>query len=240
VSNAFKYTDEGFVELGYELNENEILFYVKDTGRGIDKEQHILIFDRFKQLENPSKGVISGTGLGLSIAKGLIELLGGRIWLESEVNKGSTFFFTIPYEEAMVSERKKKANMIEKEGGIPQFKGKKILIAEDDPFSMEMLRHYLQATGSILFFAPDGEKSLELFREQEIDLVLLDIRLPKKPGYEVVKEMKITHPEIPVIAQTAYAMYEDVHKFKERGFDEYLVKPLDSGKLYCILQKYLG
>lgn len=243
LSNAFKYTDEGYIEFGYELRDKkDILFYVRDTGSGISTEYHEKIFERFQQADSDDVNrnkVIRGTGLGLAIARGLTERLGGKIWVESEKCKGSAFFFTIPYKEG-----KKEESTGEKTTGksaeTPRFKKKKIIIGEDDPYSLEMLKFMLKETGIEMFIAKDGEEVIELYNNEEVDILLLDIRMPKKDGYELIREIRSKNPDIPAIAQTAFAMPEQIKESKEKGFDEHLVKPVSKENLYTVLKKYLG
>ena len=241
LSNAFKYTDEGYIEFGYKIDEGskEVLFYVKDTGTGISDQDQKLIFKRFQQGRRPSRKVISGTGLGLAISKGLTELLGGKIWLESELGSGSCFYFTIPWKKAgpVKSPRPKSRKAVE--DGIPQLEGKRILLSEDDLFSREMMLYMLKKTNAQLLVAVDGRETVDIFLENNVDLVLLDLRLPEMDGYEVLKEIRSTRPDTVVIAQTAYAMLDDIRKFKQVGFDDYLLKPVSDKDLFSMLHKYL-
>ena len=241
LSNAFKYTNEGCIEFGYEVRNSNLLFYVSDTGVGISQDNHEKVFDRFQQAENGSnnKGkVIRGTGLGLAIARGLTERLGGKMWLSSEEGNGSVFYFTIPYIEG---ERAENNGSHVKEGvvHIPQLEGKKILIAEDDPYSLEMLKIMLQDTKITMLVARDGEEVMDIFKKEFVDILLLDIRMPKKDGYELAREIRSSYPEIPIIAQSAFAMPEQIRKSLEMGFNKHLVKPLRREDLYHTLETYL-
>ena len=242
LSNAFKYTNEGYVEFGYDIDEkkNELLFFVKDTGMGIDDEDQKVIFNRFQQGRGSSSDVISGTGLGLAISKGLTGVLGGEIWLESKMGSGTTFYFTIPYKkvEDPVSLQPMKEVILKT--GIPKLKGKKILLSEDDLFSREMMVYMLGKTDAELIIATDGRETMEKFLQNEVDLVLLDLRMPEIDGYEVLRQIRSTRPETLVIAQTAYAMMDDIRRFKEVGFDDFLLKPVSDDELFGVLHKYLG
>ncbi len=245
LSNAFKYTNKGSVELGIEIpGKKEVLFYVRDTGPGIKDEYHQAIFERFRQGDetlHKSGNVIKGTGLGLAIARALAERLGGRMWVESEVGEGSKFCFTLPLKKVKVK------NDTEGEGGsnngeiqTPRLDGKKIIIAEDDIYSLEMIKYMLLETGITMLIAHDGNKVLELFNSEPVDMLLLDIRMPGKDGFEVVREIRKKNPHIPIIAQSAYAMPDQIQKGEDMGFDEHLTKPLKRKKLYDMLEKYLG
>ncbi len=242
LSNAFKHTDKGYIEFGYktEAGEDKLMFFVKDTGTGIDKKDREIIFNRFQHGSNSSKKIISGTGLGLAISKGLTALMGGEIWLESEKGSGSTFYFTIPLNRVEPESSLKPEKSSISATGIPRLAGKKLLLSEDDLFSREMMVYLLEKTGAGLFTATDGRETLRMFQQHGADLVLLDIRLPKLDGYQVLKEIRSIDPDTIVIAQTAYAMLDEVRKFKLAGFNDYLIKPVSDEELYGLLHKYLG
>ncbi|MFO7924267.1 MAG: CheR family methyltransferase [Bacteroidales bacterium] len=243
LSNAFKYTEKGYIEFGYEIRDKkDLLFYASDTSAGISPGYHEKIFERFRQADSYNRKrdkVIRGTGLGLAIARGLTEQLGGEIWVDSIEGKGSTFYFTIPFEEGKAEKSTRKQKK-EKSAQTPEFTGKKVIIAEDDPYSLEMLKFMLKATGIEMFAAEDGEEVMDLFNNEKVDIVLLDIRMPKKDGYELIREIRSKDPDIPVIAQTAFAMPEQIKASREMGFDEHLVKPVSKESLYAVLEKYLG
>ncbi len=237
ISNAFKFTSKGKVEFGYEIDGDNVLFFVKDTGTGISKENQQVLFERFSQGELNPEDAHKGTGLGLTICKGIVENMGGRIWLESDVKKGTSLFFTIPYLKGIGEPQDKNEQL---EDSIPDLSGKKILIVEDDDFSREMLKYLVEKTGSEILVAPDGEKAITLFTKNQVDLVLLDIRLPKKNGYEVLQFIRQQNPVVPVIAETAHAMRKEVLNFSSLGFNDYLVKPIAKELLYRVLQKHLA
>ncbi len=242
LSNALKFTEKGFIAFGYKIinSGKDLMFFIRDTGPGILEADRMIIFNRFEQGRRPSGSVVSGTGLGLAIAKGLTDLLGGKIWLESEVGEGSTFYFTIPLKMVKTPDVTKQVKEKRLKTGIPRLAGKKILLSEDDLFSREMMIYILKKTGAELIIAIDGRETLDKFKENNVDLVLLDLRLPEIDGYEVLKEIRSARPETIVIAQTAYAMLDDIRKFKEVGFDDYLLKPVGDSELFTVLHKYLG
>jgi PAS domain S-box-containing protein len=240
LSNAFKYTVRGSIEFGYKIDgPEEVIFFVSDTGPGIGKDDQKIIFNRFEQGENTVKGVTSGTGLGLAISQGLAALLGGRIWVESVKGQGSTFFFTIPLVKVNIEETRKPETYVSPNSGFPNLAGKNILIAEDDFYSREMLVYLLKKTNATMLIAKDGREAVKKFMKNEVDLVLLDIQLPLINGYKVLKKIKSVNPQTPVIAQTAYAMLEDIKKFKDSGFTDYMTKPISNNTLYDLLHKYL-
>lgn len=241
LSNAIKYTEKGEVVFGYRDEDEKILFFVKDTGKGIKKEYLDIIFERFERAGIETQDVFSGTGLGLSISKGLTEMLGGKIWCESEEEKGSSFYFTIPDEEHTVPEEtEKKSPAGKEEDQVPDLSGKTILIAEDDEFSFQMLEALFIPTNAQILHAYDGEKAIELAKNNAVDLALLDIRLPKKSGYEIMEEFKNMKLEFPVIAQTAYAMPDDKKKIHTNGFTDMVTKPLTAKELFQVIRKYIN
>jgi CheY-like chemotaxis protein len=242
LSNALKYTRKGSVEFGYEINDlkKELIFFVRDTGIGISKKDQEVIFKRFSQGRVFSKDVvISGTGLGLAISKGLTSLIGGDIWVKSKVGQGSTFYFTIPYKKAEPAASLNPEDEELTDTAVPRLMGKSILLGEDDPYSREMMLYLLKKTNAEVLSAKDGRETLEIFHQNNVDLVLLDLRMPEMDGYQVLKEIRLKKPGTLVIVQTAYAMQDDIRNFKEVGFDDYLTKPISDTKLFGLLNKYL-
>ena len=227
VSNAIKNTDDGFVEIGYDIvqiSSHEFLrFYVKDTGIGIAKENFKIIFDRFGQVRN--KRSLGGTGIGLSISMGLTKLLGGNLWLESELHKGTTFFFTLPYNSAITNIAEETISNASQK--IPDLTGKKIFIAEDDTASFEYIREILSETNVILRHARNGQELLTLLQHELPELILLDINMPVMDGIETVAEIRKFNTFVPVIALSAFAMPEEKEKCLEAGCNEYIIKPIN-------------
>jgi|GEM_PF-1315552 len=241
--NAFKYTEKGTIEFGYRLNYtvnrvNYVKFFVTDTGKGIDKKHQELIFERFGQVREKDDYKPDGTGLGLSISRNLVHLLEGRIWFESEKNKGTSFYFIIPdirEEEEEKPEKTGRKQEPEKDQAV-----KTILIVEDDLINQKYLEKVLQKKNIRLLDAKTGEKALEMVRQNPwIDLVLMDIRLPGMNGYETTKAIKNFRQDLPVIAQTAYAMHNDYSKALAMGCDDYISKPIDQNVLFEKLNHYL-
>jgi PAS domain S-box-containing protein len=236
--NAVKFTSKGKIELGCRQKGPFLEFYVSDSGTGVPPGRHKAIFNRFEQADLTDLKSYQGIGLGLSISKAYAELLGGDIQLESRAGHGSTFYVTILFRKADVHARESLQDEITS-SGIPQLSGKKILIAEDDMFSMEMIVYHLKKTNAALLTARDGKEATKLFKPGKVDLVLLDIRMPGLDGYEVLKKIRLKDPQIIAIAQSAYAMPEDIKKFSEAGFNDHLAKPFDHDDLYKMLVKYL-
>ncbi len=236
MNNAVKFTNSGNIDFGYEIKDDIIQLYVKDTGMGIPQELFEKIFERFIQAEHADTRNFEGAGLGLAICTGLVELLGGKIWVESEINKGTTFFFTLPYISASLPT---KTDEVFLNNPVKLKKGK-ILIAEDDWMSYQYLSRILLLAGITVIHAENGEEAVECVRNiPDIDLILMDIRMPIMDGIEATKQIKKLRPELPIIAQTAYAFSDEKSKILSVGCDEYLAKPLDSDRLKAIINQYL-
>ncbi len=236
VKNAVKFTEKGQVEIGYSILNDYVHFFVKDTGIGVAIESQKLIFEQFRQVEESFTRKFGGTGLGLAISKGFVELLGGEIWLESELGRGSTFWFSIPYTPMYQSEKRTTGNGERKK---IDWKHKTILIAEDEEINVVYLREILNSMDVKLLIARDGQEAVELFsKHPETDLVLLDIKMPVLNGFEALKEIK-KNSDVPVVAQTAYALSEDETLSLQEGFDAYISKPVKPEKLIEIIGQLL-
>jgi PAS domain S-box len=242
LKNALKFTDEGYIEFGFTdivtANSDYLKFYVKDTGIGIDKKYHQVIFNIFRQIDDTHSRKYGGTGIGLSIAKRIVEMLGGEIWVESEPGKGSIFYFTLP----SVSEGRQTENKpVDKTEDMEyNFSGKTILIAEDEVSSFEFLRFFFLRMNIRVLWAKTGIEVLNLCEtDPSINLVLMDIKMPLLNGYEATRKIKKMRPELPVIAQTAYAMKNDKAEALKAGCDDYLSKPIQIRQLKDLLIKYL-
>lgn len=233
LSNALKFTHEGLVEFGYNLKENELEFYVKDSGIGIKPELHEKIFERFGQVDRSTNKLYGGTGLGLTISKAFVELLGGKIWLQSEVGQGSTFYFTLPYKP--VNEIYKNISNSKKSESY-----KTILVAEDEEFNFLLIEELLIDNEFKLIHAKDGKETVEIFKSNpNISLILMDIKMPRMTGNEAAKIIKEIKPELPIIAQSAYGLDHEIAKFKEI-FDDYITKPILVAELKHKVAKYLN
>jgi CheY-like chemotaxis protein len=235
LSNAIKFTKKGFVKFGYEiLDKNKLKIYVKDTGIGISKDNLKIIFNRFAQFGQPgSKN--KGAGLGLPISKSLIEILGyGDLKFDSELDKGSTFYFEVPYaikDDIYVSENTEEDELID-------LTGINILIIEDDENFIHILRSYLKATNCKIFVS-DGNKVLETIKKNKINLVLLDLGLGDIDGYKVLKDVKSHNKNIVVIVQSAYAVSEFRKKAYDLGADDFLSKPITKNQMLNSISKLI-
>jgi signal transduction histidine kinase/CheY-like chemotaxis protein/Tfp pilus assembly protein PilF len=243
ISNAIKFTPSGVIEFGYSITNGEsdpqVRFYVRDTGIGITPEKQRVIFDRFRQGDEGITRPFEGTGLGLSIAKGIVEMMEGTIWVESIVNQGSTFYFSIPYKPVVKSTVKSDEQEIRPEDF--SLKGRKILIAEDESYNYIFLEKLLKKTDTKIYWAKDGRESVEIVKNHpDIELILMDIKLPVMSGLEATREIRKFNQSVVIIAQTAYAMDEDKQKCFIAGCNDYLAKPIEINKFYSLLNKYLG
>jgi len=232
LSNAFKFTSSGEISFGYNYNKNKLKFYVKDTGCGIDEKLHDVIFDRFRRANNKHNKVIRGTGLGLAITKRLVELLGGEIWFESQENAGTTFYFTLPYETANTSGIISKMKKVSKEF--------KVLIVEDDEINYLYLDELLSKLNLNLFHAKTGIEAVDICKKYaDIDLVLMDVKLPEIDGLEATRRIREFRPNLTIIAQTAFAMDVDKEKAFLAGCSDFIAKPIKKEKLIMLLKKYI-
>lgn len=248
ISNAIKFTPKGIIEFGYSLivdDENpHIQVYVKDTGIGLAPGSQNLVFERFRQADDSYTRMYGGSGLGLAISKGLTELLGGKIWLESEQDKGSAFYFTIPIrsnDEGIINDSIKEISVeqIEYLDGL-NWADKNLLIIEDLPEIRLYLERTLAKTGVKMVFAASLREARELFyKTLNFDLIMLDIRLPDGDGYELAVEFKSKKPNIPIIAQTAYAMQGEKEKSLMKGCDDFITKPLNHDLLFLKIDNLL-
>ena len=237
IDNAFKFTDNGSVEFGYQLeSSNNLKFFVKDTGLGIPKEKHNKMFTRFNRFDSPYISSGSGPGLGLSICKGLVELLDGKIWFESTSNQGSTFYFTIPY---VTANQEVDSTHLFLTGKI-DFSGKVILVVEDDLISYQLVEALLKDTNARLIHVKNGEDAVDVCQfSNNIDLVIMDMRLPFLNGYEATSRIKKINPKLTVIAQTANVLSDDRAKCMGIGCSDYIAKPIDPDEFLRTIANHL-
>ena len=197
-----------------------------------------MVFSRFTKLENDKKKLYRGAGLGLAICKNIINLLEGEIWINSEINKGSTFYFSIPYIE--LSEKKKIIKeKIEQEKSY-DWSGKTILIAEDEESNFKYLEMILKKSKLKIIHAVNGIEMFNAFQKNHIDLILMDIKMPEMDGLEATRRIRKLDQDIPIIAQTAFAMENDEKISIQAGCNDYISKPIMKQKLIKIINKYLN
>ncbi len=236
INNAIKFTDKGAVEFGNYRKGETIVFYVRDTGVGIPPERQKAIFERFVQANLNITRPHEGSGLGLAIVKAYVEALHGKIWLQSEENKGSTFFFSIPHTPIAAGnlENEVTHHMLEISD-----KKLKILVAEDDKISYLFIKQILNLPEITVLRAKSGFESIDILKsDPQIDLVLMDIKMPELDGIEATKEIRKFNQQVPIIVQTAYTSSGDKEKALEAGCNDYITKPIDKERLLQLIRKY--
>jgi signal transduction histidine kinase/ActR/RegA family two-component response regulator len=235
LNNAIKFTDYGYIRFGYNLVNDELEFFVEDSGIGINIDFHRDIFDRFRKVGPENIKIYEGVGLGLAICKGNIDLLKGRIWLESEAGKGSKFFFAIPYEPVWEEE----TVTIKKKEGIKNIDELTVLVAEDDEINYLYIKEIFRGTGARLIHAINGKEAVEICQNNSnIDIVLIDIKMPVMNGYEAIKRIREFRPDLPIIAQTAFALSNEMLKAFNAGSNDYISKPYNKEQLLAMVSKY--
>ena len=248
VKNAIKYTEKGSIQFGYNLRSAvsseltsqpaEIVFFVKDTGIGIPANRQKAIFDRFVQADIEDTEARQGAGLGLSIAKSYVEMLNGRIWVESEPGKGSMFYFTLPY-LGELKETPTANNLEIPEGHESWLKDHTVLIVEDDETSSVFISAIARKFSRKIFEVQSGIEAIKVFRSNpDIDLILMDIRMSGMSGYEATRQIRQFNKDVFIIAQTAHAMIGDKEKALEAGCDGYITKPISNKKLQELIRNH--
>ncbi len=236
IENALKFTGNGRVSFGYHIENNKIRLFVKDTGIGISEKHQKVIFERFRQVDNEYSRSGSGTGLGLSIVKGLVDLLEGDVSISSSLGKGTSFCINLPYHprENPSSEQKPTDSFINQGDAIT------VLIAEDEESNYLFLQELLQFYHCNVILAENGNVAVRKFikHKQEIDIVLMDIKMPVMDGFEAFKRLRELNKHIPIVAQSAYAMNETKEEALALGFNDFINKPIMEEDLLKILQKH--
>jgi len=236
--NAFKFTTKGHVYFGYKLRNETLEFFVEDTGIGIVESKHQEIFNRFSQVDSSMSRQYGGSGLGLSISKAYIDLMGGRIWVDSQEGVGSCFYFTIPYKQSTLSLKNisipEEVNKMEKISSEVT-----ILIAEDEELNFLLIRELLKPFGFKVIHASNGVEAVSAVSENNsVDLVLMDLKMPVMDGFEATKIIKELKPELEVIALTAYSLDSDKKRAIDCGCSDVIVKPIQKDDLYAKLSAY--
>ncbi len=246
VKNAIKFTKSGSIEFGYILisgiAEKELEFYVKDTGMGVPEDQQGFIFDRFRQGSESLSRNYEGAGLGLAISKAYVEMLGGRIWVESKLGKGSGFYFTLPCNrERKVPEICNNISLLDVKStqiGSGNF-GLKILIAEDDEGSAMLIAMAIKGFCKAIIKVRTGIEAVEACRHNpDIDLILMDIKMPEMDGFEATRQIRQFNKDVIIIAQTAYALTGDREKTLATGCNDYIAKPIQKDQFMVLIEKY--
>jgi signal transduction histidine kinase len=243
IKNAIKYTNKGAIEFGYDYvvemhGRASLQFFVKDTGIGIPKDRQGAIFERFIQADISDKHSYQGAGLGLSISKAYVEMLGGRIWVESEEGKGSTFYFTIPY-NTEPEEKNVVGKVVPAQDEENQIKDLKILIAEDDEASEMLISITFKEFSKEILKARNGFEAVEVCRNNpDTDLILMDIQMPVMNGHEATRQIRQFNKDIVIIAQTAFGLSGDREKAIAAGCNDYIAKPINRAELLALIQKH--
>ena len=246
IHNAIKFTPDGYIEIGFNLvDENGIRLFVRDTGIGIPPEKQKLIFERFRQIDESHTREFGGTGLGLAICKNLVEKMGSKLVVKSLEGQGSDFQFTLKYDRIELPGQEpapgQEAETDEADLMSLHLNGRKIMIVEDDGSSYLFLETLLRKHNPEIFWAKSGVHALKLLdKEKNIDLILMDIRMPEMNGLDTTRKIRETHPDLPIIAQTAYAQVADRKQALDCGCNDYISKPIEAVELHSLLAKYLN
>lgn len=237
INNAIKFTDSGYIKFGYSLEENTLRFCIEDTGIGIDADYHNKVFERFRKIGNGDNRLYEGVGLGLAICKGNVDLLKGKIWIESDRGSGSRFFFTLPY-EPVKEEAVAPARKVSEEKNL---NGVTVLVAEDDEVNYVYIREIFRNTGAKILHALNGREAIEMVNNNSsINIVLIDIKMPVMNGYEAIKKIREARPSLPIIAQTAFALSNEMLKAFNAGSSDYISKPFKKDQLINVVTKHLS
>jgi CheY-like chemotaxis protein len=240
IKNAIKYTFKGWIKVTLAVVGKLITLSVKDTGIGIPPDRQQAVFNRFEQADINDKMALQGSGLGLAITKNYAELLGGRIWLESEEHVGSVFYVELPLQKGHVANELKTeseltSNFVQANFDLPRLT---ILVAEDDEASFEYLSVLLAKWETELIHCKNGEEVLEQLNSKTgIDLILMDIKMPGMGGLEATREIRKKNGTIPIIAQTAHAFTTDKERALEAGCNDYISKPIQGKELMRLIMK---
>ncbi len=237
LGNAIKFTHNGDIYITIKkIDEKRLRFQIKDTGIGLSEEQQKKLFKSFSQADGSTTRKYGGTGLGLAISKQLVELMGGKIWVESKEGFGSSFIFEIELQETDFIEADEEKTEFDKN----ILNANKILIVEDNLTNQLVLLGLLEDYVKEIDIANNGKEALDLFKSGKYELILMDLQMPIMDGYEATKIIREIDKDIPIIALSANAMTEEVEKTKAYGMNEHLAKPIDVEKLFTTLSKYIN
>jgi CheY-like chemotaxis protein/nitrogen-specific signal transduction histidine kinase len=238
INNAYKFTDEGYIEIGLVNKFDHLAFYVKDSGIGIEEQELANVFERFRKSETSNNTLYRGAGLGLAISKALSLLLGGNMKAESSFGAGSTFFLLLPVSDISNIEPVNAEFFLPKDSVLGS--GRNILIVEDEQANYLYARKMLLKLDVTVHWAENGLEAVKLIGSGiPFHIVLMDIKMPVMDGFEATKAIKKANPNQIIIALTAYARPEDRQHFMKAGFDDYLAKPIKPNDFLAVIQKYL-
>lgn len=235
LNNAFKFTEKGHIRFGYILNENELEFSVEDSGIGIPPELYELIFDRFHKADLDIAKLYEGIGLGLSICRGNVALMGGRIWVKSELGKGSSFYFTMKYNpiEPLIHPTHLQQN------NDQTIQPTIILVVEDDDTSYQLIKEILGDPDLLILHAKNGREAIDIYKKnQNIRLILMDIKMPVMNGIEATREIRKMNTNVPIIVQSAFTMNDMSQSNINADFSGYIAKPFSKEQLMALVNEY--
>ena len=251
IHNAIKYSDKGYIKVGYRILENNVLqFFVEDTGNGFEP---VILEEMTKFFATSDDDSSERTIDNLAGVNKLVKEIGGKIRIDSQQGMGTTVYFSIDYQPANmegtieeipsegIQQISKESPAQEKANSINDiWKGKSILIAEDEIVNYMFLEVLFEETGAVLIHAGDGRQAIDAVKNNpDINIVLMDIKMPNINGLDATRQIKAMRPQLPVIAQTAYAMQDDEYKALQAGCNDYISKPIDANKLINMMKKYL-
>lgn len=232
LNNANKFTDRGQISFGYALKNSELEFYVKDSGMGVAPEIQNTIFNSFQKAGNLNK-LYDGVGLGLSICRGYLNLLKGKIWVESIPNQGSTFYFTIPYKPQHHS-----VQLVTQSSH--RFDNLNFLVVEDDEINFLYMSMILSDLGIVPLRALNGKEAVDMCeKNMAIDFIFMDVKMPIMNGYEATKLIRQFNPTIPIIAQTVHGFSSEKEDLLRAGCNDYIIKPFDRGQVLAVINRYI-
>jgi CheY-like chemotaxis protein/anti-sigma regulatory factor (Ser/Thr protein kinase) len=237
IKNAIKYSHDGLITIGCCREKQDIIFSIADSGIGIEESRREAIFDRFVQADIEDRAAYEGSGLGLAITKSYVEMLGGKIWVESELGKGSTFHVSITQPKTIHKVVPQKEKPTPDEG--VKSKLINILVAEDEVVSTMLIESMLEDEDYKILYAENGKQALEIFNsDAEIDIILMDLKMPVMSGFEATQRIREIDQDIPIIAQSAYAFTDDRKKAIASGCTDFIAKPLDQKELIAKINTY--
>ncbi len=242
INNAYKYTENGSIKFGYKKKNTDIIFFVKDTGIGIAESEYENIFSSFNKIDKGENQLYRGAGIGLSISNRLVEIMGGKMWLNSKIGEGTTFFFTFsnhPAKDGVKANLSKKSKNITIEN--PSLENRTIIVAEDETANYILIERILQKTKVNILWAKNGLEALKMVKEQEdkdVFLVLMDIKMPEMNGIRAAELIRQYNDNLPIIAVTAYAQEQNREEILQHNFIDYIAKPFKAQKLLDMVYHY--
>ena len=240
ISNAIKFTmPGGEITITAEVKQSEIVLFVRDTGIGMSKKRMEELFVIEKNYSTPGTNNERGTGLGLILCREFVEKHGGKIWVESEEGKGSTFYISLPYNGEMLKEPLDQQPAAS--GKTNDVRKLKILIVEDDDVSEMLISMSIEKYSKEILKAKTGVEAIEVCKKNpDIDLIFMDLQMPEMAGYEATRQIREFNKQIVIIAQTAYGLPNDREKAIEAGCNDYIAKPIPKNELRALIQKHFG